>query len=342
MRSGNGKTDRRKVVEPGAEATKPGSGRTRTVKVEPTKTGMAILLWGAVILILLVGYMSVSLIKPLLPDYRDEIVNFEKAERNSPIYLQGNDSIAIYPWNEYDEAELITLEEYLHRAEEQSLLEGADFEIPDSEQVKEAFREMSDFVAPWVIIEDGDMENLTQAVTCELMGYYPQCYLKDFAIDSSGDEYLASLFFDVMNMGFFYHYQNTGTERVSSGQIDEAQETIRRSVEEVGELFQKWIADEYLFVLEENQKMELIMGNPVIRAWYRLILMSQKVEIPFDIAYYIQNLLYIFSQADGNYELAVYQGELLAIFTDDFENRVVIFYDPVRKEVSGISMRIGQ
>ncbi|MBQ8813226.1 MAG: hypothetical protein IJZ85_01840 [Lachnospiraceae bacterium] len=309
----------------------------------------AVLPWAAAVLILVGGYMSVSLIKPLLPDYRDEVVSFEKAERNSPIYLQGNDSIAIYPWNEYDEAELITLEEYLLQATEQSRPgvsdpEGADREVPDSEKVKTVFREMSDFLAPWVIIEDGDMDGLIQSVTCEVAGEVAQYYLKDFAIDSSGEEYLAGLFFDVENRGFFYHYQNVDAERVSSTQINEAQETIKRSIEEIGELYQQWMVYEYKFVIDGGQLSELMRENPMIRAWYRMVVMSQGMEMDFmaDILTGMAYVLYQAAQGGGNVELVVYQGELLAIFADDFENRIVVFYDPVQKEVSGLSVRIGQ
>jgi len=307
-----------------------------------------ILPWAAVILILLVGYMSVNLIRSLLPDYRDEIVSYEKAERNSPIYLQGDDSIAIYPWNEYDESGMITLEEYLLQGEIPSRPDVLGGEKLSSEYVQEGFREMSDFLAPWVIIEDRDMDGLTQAVTCEIKEDDLQCYLKDFSVNSSGEEYLTSLFFDAENLGFFYHYQNAAADRVSSAQINAAQETMQRSIEEIGELYQLWMSDgipgEYRFSMDADQLSELMRENPVIRAWYRLIAMSQGMEMDF-MADMLTEMTYVLSQAaqgNGNYELAVYRGELLAIFSDDLGNRVVMYYDPVQREVSGLSVRIGQ
>ena len=89
MRANDWKTDRRKAVKPINQKFKgkQTSDNNDSWGSRPVGWFRELLPWITVILILLGGYMSVSLIKPLLPDYRDELVSFEKAEQNSPIYL---------------------------------------------------------------------------------------------------------------------------------------------------------------------------------------------------------------------------------------------------------------
>lgn len=296
-----------------------------------------LLTWMAVFLILLVGYMSVNLIKPLLPDYRNEVVTYEKTERNSPIYLQSDDSIAIYPWDEYDEKTLITLTEYENLKSQSVHIESDQV---NEQRASEIFMEISDFLAPWIVMKGSDITDLEEAVTCDISKGTVQYYLKDYPVNSQNAEYLVSLFSDVEYGGFSYHYRRTDAQ-ADSEVINAAHQDLQAAIAEIEGLCQSWFSEEDQITIAESQIRAFIEENPIGRAWYRLAETEQNMDL--NIAEnYLMDIAYIFyqsGQAGGNYDIVVYQGELLAVFADDEGRRLVIFYDPIQEEVTGISVK---
>ena len=309
---------------------------------KPSGKFRQVITWTAVLIILLAGYMSVSMVKPLLPDYRDEVVVYEKTERNSPIYLQSDDSISIYPWDEYDEAGLLSLAQY------KEILEPDEVEyigtVESYGDAADTFVEVSDFLAAWVIIKREAAAGIEDAITCDARGEAVEYYLKDYRVNSSGTEYQTSLFFSPEMEGFFYHYQRTDTGQVSSDMINTAHKELQAAITEIEKLYRDLIDDKMAVTITESQIMTLIEENPIVRAWYRLVEMGRHGYTAFAEEYLVKvaSILYQSGQDGGSYDIVVYQGELLAVFADDTGDRLVVFYDPIQEEVSGISVKIGR
>lgn len=311
-----------------------------------------ILPWAAVLLILLVGYQSVDLVKHLLPDYRGQIVTHEKAEENSPLYLQDEDTIAIYPWDEYNESAMIAVS---------GIVESGN--IPEDVQpLWETLLSYDEFMGQntWftylsnittAVVPEYRVElspEIYQSVVCDSQSIY----VKGVSGINEGSVYKMDLSVDFTGGGLFYHYSREEKAELSLTEINAANEKLQAALDDFRvnsdlryTLRNAASAAEVDKTLDPGGWGGIVENNPILQAIYRLRWKTPEEfgnsKLIWEYAQSIDNIICSKKAASGeNCDILVYQGELLAIFTESDGTRLVLYYDPLTEQISGISLEI--
>lgn len=306
----------------------------------------------SVVLILLVGYQSVDLVKHLLPDYRGEIVTHEKTDKNSPIYLQEGDAIAIYPWDEYDENKVYVLAEAL-RAESveavdemKALMEmlvqhGAFFE-------ERTWVEYLSVLAP-ALVPEYDLQISSEAYS-QLTFADSTIYLRDSTAAGKTGSYKVDMSIDFGSGGLFYHIGREEKAELTLTEINTASQKLQEALDEFrAQSDLRYTLRNAASVAEVEKSLDpegwggIVSGNPVLQVIYRLRWKTPEVlgnsVLMWDYALEIDNILCTKQAAAGeNLDIVVYQGELLAIFTESDGTRLVLYYDPLTEQICGLSL----
>ena len=308
--------------------------------------------WVAVVMILFVGYRSVDLVKNLLPDYRGEIVTHEKTDKNSPIYLQDEEAIAIYPWDEYDENKVYILSEAL-RAESVEAVDEMKALMEMLVQYDAFFEERTwaeylSVLAPALVPEYG-LQISSEAYSL-LTFADGAIYLKDSTAVSAEEAYKVDLSIDFGGRGLFYHFGREEKAELTLTEIDAASQKLQEALDEFrAQSDLRYTLRNAASAAEVEKSLDpegwggVVADNPVLQVIYRLRWRTPEVlgnsVLMWEYALEIDNIICSKQAAAGeNLDIVVYQGELLAIFTESDGTRLVLYYDPLTEQICGLSL----